>query len=100
MSQSLSTPSGVTRTTFFSELFAQCDGVIELRAFPSETRCFAGLGDGHRGGQFIAQRGAEDDVYMGVATRRDASGGTLAHCRHLGALFVDVDFKTTPEAEI
>jgi hypothetical protein len=100
MSQSPAAGPGVTRSAFFSALFAQCAGVIELRAFPSKARCFAGLGDGTRGGQFIAQRSAEEDVYLGVATRRDASGGALAHCRHLGALFVDVDFKTTPEAEI
>jgi putative DNA primase/helicase len=100
MSQSLAAGPGVTRSAFFSALFAQCAGVIELRAFPSKARCFAGLGDGTRGGHFIAQRSAEEDVYLGVATRRDASGGALAHCRHLGALFADADFKTTPEAEI
>jgi len=96
----MSQPPGVTRAAFFRGLFGPCDGVIELRAFPSATRCFAVLGDAGPGGQFIAQRSAAEDVYMGVATRRDASGGTLAHCQHLGALFVDVDFKTTPEAEI
>jgi hypothetical protein len=34
---------------------------------------------------------------MGVATRRDASSGELKNCQHLGALFVDIDFKRTPE---
>ena len=100
MSQSLAAGPRVTRSAFFSALFAQCAGVIELRAFPSKARCFAGLGDGTRGGQFIRQRSAKEDVYLGVATRRDARSGTLANCQHLGALFVDVDFKTTPEAEI
>ena len=99
MSQSLAPGPKVTRTAFFSALFAQCTGVIELRALPSAARCFAVLGDGGRGGAFIVDHGAED-LYMGVATRRDASGGALANCQHLGALFADVDFKTTPEPEI
>ena len=99
MSQSLAAGPKVTRTAFFSALFAQCTGVIELRALPSAARCFVVLGDGGRGGAFIVDHG-DEDLYMGVATRRDASGGALANCQHLGALFVDVDFKNTPEPEI
>jgi hypothetical protein len=99
MSPPLAPGARITRTGFFQALFAPCDGMIELRAFPSAARCFAVLGDGGRGGQFIVTHDAED-VYMGVATRRDVSGGSLANCQHLGALFTDVDFKTTPEANI
>ena len=99
MSPPLAPGARITRTGFFQALFAQCDGMIELRAFPSAARCFAVLGDGGRGVAFIADHDAED-VYVGVATRRNASGGSLANCQHLGALFVDVDFKHTPEAEI
>jgi hypothetical protein len=89
---------GTTRETFLRSLFAHCTGVIELRALPSGAQCFATLGEGRRGGQFIAEH-VEENVYVGVATRRDASGGALANCRHLGALFVDIDFKRTAERE-
>jgi hypothetical protein len=99
MSPPLAPGARITRTGFFQALFAPCDGMVELRAFPSAARCFAVLGDGGRGVAFIADHDAED-VYVGVATRRNASGGSLANCQHLGALFVDVDFKHTPEAEI
>lgn len=85
-------------TEFFSVLFDGCDGVIELRGFSQGsdvvsqhfTREPAAL----RG--WLAQH-AGTNLYMGVATRRDATNGALANCQHLGALFVDLDFKATPE---
>ncbi len=40
-----------------------------------------------------------EDVYVGIATRQDDTSGALANCLHLPALFVDLDFKTLPEAE-
>src|ERR1700730_4707024 len=91
-------PAG-PRAVFFTALFANCVGVIELRALPSSARCFAALGDGVRAGQFILEH-AHENPDMGVATRQDERSGALANCRHLGALFADADFKTTPEAEI
>ena len=47
---------------------------------------------------FLDEHDAED-LYVGVATRRDGSSGTLANCAGLTALFADIDFKSTPEAE-
>lgn len=83
----------------FSELFAGCDGLVELRALPSKARTFARPDDTAALEQFLSDH-REENCYFGVATRRDATGGDLAHCRHLGALFADVDFKTTPEREV
>jgi hypothetical protein len=84
----------------FAMLYRDCAGLIELRALtPSGAtpRCFAPLGDPALT-QFLAQH-ADANLYLGVATRRDATSGALANCQHLPALFVDVDYKTTPEAE-
>ena len=47
---------------------------------------------------FIAAH-LQTHLYCGVATRFDASSGTLANCCMLSALFVDIDFKTVPEPE-
>jgi hypothetical protein len=98
MTVSTAAQPGTTREAFLRSLFSPCMGVIELRALPSGAQCFATLGEGRRGGQFIAEH-VEENVYVGVATRRDASGGELANCRHLAALFVDIDFKRTAERE-
>ncbi len=87
----------------FARLFTGCDGVVELRAFagkgrPPVGRLFCAPADDAAIGAFAA-RHRDHDVYFGVAVRRDATGGTLQHCTCLGALFVDVDFKVTEEAE-
>jgi hypothetical protein len=81
----------------FSALFAGCDGLVELRALPSKARIFARPDATAVLEQFLSDH-REENCYFGVATRRDATGGDLAHCLHLGALFADVDFKRTPEA--
>lgn len=71
-----------------------CDGLLELRALPSRDRTFLALDD-TAGLESFARDHAADDLYFGVATRRDATGGTLDHCQQLGALFVDLDGDTT-----
>lgn len=42
---------------------------------------------------------AREDLYVGVASQRNAVGGSLGNCHELRALFVDIDFKAIPEAE-
>lgn len=42
---------------------------------------------------------AREDLYVSVASRRNAAGGSLGNCHELRALFVDIDFKATLEAE-
>lgn len=92
------TNGGAPWTGFFAALYSGCEGLVELRALPSAKQCFAPADDHARLGRFIAAHDAED-LYMGVATRRDATSGALANCHHLGALWADVDFKRTPEAD-
>lgn len=35
-----------------------------------------------------------------MATRKDGTSGALENCQHLPALFLDADFKATPEADV
>jgi hypothetical protein len=84
------------RAAFLLALHDGCEGLCEVRALPSAARLFVPLGDAERVDAFAA-RYAREDLYVAVATRCDASSGTLENCRHLGALFVDIDFKGTPE---
>jgi RepB DNA-primase from phage plasmid len=88
----------LTRTDFLTALHDGCEGVLELRALPSGARTFIRLGD-EQGVTRFADAHAMEDVYFAVATRKDASSGTLQNCRHLSALFADVDFKLLPEPE-
>lgn len=87
---------------FFSSIFQSCDGLIELRTLtPSgkpNGRAFMSPDDVQVAVQFMKTHAA-DHVYFGVATRRDDTGGALENCAHLPALFVDLDFKHTPEAD-
>lgn len=85
-----------TRSEFFRALFSNCDGLIELRALPQIARCFVTLDESTIGREFIVTNGHQN-LYVGVATRRDARSGELQNCQRLGALFADIDFKTTPE---
>jgi hypothetical protein len=95
---------GVTTTTraglrdFLAVLFEGTRGVIELRALPSRARIFVDVDDGTEAESFLGAH-VDEDVYVGIATRKDATAGTLANCSALPALFADVDFKVTPEAE-
>lgn len=43
---------------------------------------------------------AREDLHVGGASRRNAVGGSLGKYHELRALFVDIDFKATPETEV
>ncbi len=85
------------RAAFLAALHDGCEGLRELRALPSRARIFAALSDVASVEGFIARAAATDNLYVAVATRIDVSSGALVNCRHMAALFADVDFKTTPE---
>ena len=86
-------------TDFLAALFSGLDGgYVECRALPSRARRFFSLSGVDQVGAFArAQR--HENVYIGVATRRDESSGTLENCLALTALYVDIDFKVLPEPE-
>lgn len=86
------------RLAFFTGLYKGTEGLLELRALPSQARAFFPLDHLEWIESFIAAHAGED-LYFGVATRRDDSSGTLDNCQHLPAMFSDIDFKVMPEAE-
>ena len=51
------------------------------------------------GKRAFVRRNQGQNLYWGIATRRSDANGTEANCQHLGALFADVDFKETNEAD-
>lgn len=97
MSAAAMTTGTVTRADFFALLYPGPNGgLVELRALPSGAQGFHSPRDLESIEQFISRHWHED-VYFAVATRRDRTSGALANCGTLSALFVDIDFKTTPE---
>jgi hypothetical protein len=93
------TPPDATDSTraFLSALFTDVSGMIELRPLPVVDRCFAHPTEVPRLLAFIEAH--PDNLYVGVATRKDHTSGDLANCLALGAMFSDVDFKMIPEPE-
>jgi hypothetical protein len=89
---------------FLTALYEGCEGLAEFRAFsgakgaPPVGRIFCAPADLTTITRFLDRHHAHD-VYVGVATRRDDRGGTLEDCRHLIAVYVDIDFKVTPETD-
>lgn len=70
-----------------------CNGLLELRAKSSAGKVrptFVEPTDVGAIKSFVTAH-RDDDVWFGVASRRDASSGALANCSHLGALYVDLD---------
>ncbi len=78
---------------FLDRLFGDCDGgVVELRALPSTRRAWAGLWAWSELGPFVtAEVNARQELYIGVATRRDTTNGTTANLHELPAVFCDFD---------
>jgi hypothetical protein len=84
---------------FFDALFDGLPGVIEQRALPSKAQYFSPVAAPDAGRLAFLGTHWHENLYVGVATRRDHTAGTLENCVSLGALFADIDFKTTPEAD-
>jgi hypothetical protein len=104
---------------FFTALYAEQTGILELRTVPLEQtaeqrliawrlRDFVPVVHGkfavHRIDRFISETSARRmAAYFGVALRTEAAArdrkGDASHCQTLTALFVDADFKHLGEAE-
>jgi len=84
---------------FLDVLFPDgCGGLIELRGLPSATRTFVTVDDCEAVEAFAADH-RNENVYIGIASRKDAAGGGVKQCVELHAIWIDVDYKTTAEAE-
>ena len=77
-------------------MYAYCEGVIEFRSLPSQERIFWER-DQRSAVETFLRSHQHEDVYFGVATRINSTSGKLENCRHLVALFMDLDFKGRPE---
>jgi hypothetical protein len=79
-------------------LFLPDDGFIEVRALPSKDRIFIRPGDMAAMNRFVNNHQREN-LFFGVAARRDSASGALKNCTLLACLFADVDFKAFPSPE-
>ncbi|MFX0200328.1 MAG: primase C-terminal domain-containing protein [Candidatus Hodarchaeota archaeon] len=83
---------------FFKQLFSECAGEVELRAFPSKGRIFTR--DLRQVNQFCTKH-QKENLYFGVATRKKgASSGGKKDCCKLPGLWVDVDRKDVSDTEL
>lgn len=89
---------------FLRALHPGPDGVMELRAFKAKggdggKQIFVPLPIDQAGEDqiraFARTYGIDRDLYVAIATRRDASSGRLRNCTALHALFVDIDCAAT-----
>jgi hypothetical protein len=98
------TPNAVTVATsdalqaFLHALFPTDVGYLDLRALPSRAQVFAPITNEDAVAAFLRAH-TDEDCYIGCATRRTPTSGALENCNELHVLWVDLDFKTTPEAD-
>jgi hypothetical protein len=86
---------------FIKALFSPDDGFIDLRAIATDkgvTSAFIPASHPDRIHAFITKH-SDKNVYFGVAARLTDKNGTLQNCGNVRALWVDIDFKDTPEVE-
>lgn len=90
--------TGITLQDFLITLHPPESGLTELRALPSKRRMFIKPTATDAIKCFL-EANANENLFFGVATRRDASSGDLKNCGELWALFVDTDFENIPADE-
>src|SRR5262245_29284842 len=78
-------------------LFATGDDLIECRALPGKNRVFVRRGEWAAVQDFIGENPGQN-IFFGVAARKDATSGRLENCSSIRALFADIDFKTFTNA--
>jgi hypothetical protein len=87
---------------YLAALFEGAPGLVEIRPLPSTARAFFAPTD-YTGMRAFLERHARDvpsdELFVGVAARRDDTSGTAENCATLRALFADLDFKMLPEAQ-
>src|SRR5262245_18265317 len=78
---------------FLDRLFEGCGtGLVEFRAVPSGRRVWTQLGRWSDAGSFVsAAVNAGENVFVGAATRKDATNGTAENLRELAQIVVDID---------
>src|SRR5690606_1795718 len=84
--------------SILTTLYDECEGLLELRAFrgPTRPREFFDLSDKAGISKFLKEH-KQFDLYFAVATRKDRTSGKKENILHIPAVWVDIDFKETPE---
>jgi hypothetical protein len=82
--------------TFLRAIHPTDVGWCELRALPSRDRIFVPVGDVAAVADFCTIH-LDENVYVGVATRRTRDNGTAENCGELWCAFIDIDFKGVDE---
>jgi hypothetical protein len=92
-------PERIPLVEFWDALYpANCKGFLELRALPSRAQDFLEPRD-DQGIRRFQKRHVDENLFFGVAMRRESGDGSLANCVEVWALWCDIDFKTLPEDE-
>jgi hypothetical protein len=77
---------------FLETLYQNCEGgTVEFRPLPKEQPCFVPVDQLE-----LPELPNGKNIYLGVATR-DGKGGARENLVQIPAVWVDIDFKTTPE---
>ena len=94
-------PQRSTLRAFLAGLFHGADGLVDLRAIRgtrvSQVFCPP---DDYNGIESFVDLFEDHNLFFGAATRKDGTSGALGNLAMLPALFVDIDFALTPEAEV
>lgn len=93
------TAAAVRARDVLSALYDGCNGLVEFRALPAKVTGFFALSDVEAIAAWVKTH-SDHDVFWGVATRKDTTSGELRNCQDLPAVWVDVDDKDRPSAEI
>jgi len=87
----------MTRIEFLKNLYAYCEGLLELRALPSKSQEFYNVIDYQSIDKFCEIH-KKENVYFSVALR-SGKDGTKESITQIACLHCDVDFKDIPEKE-
>lgn len=91
-------PLTATLAPFFAVLFPTTDGFVEARALPSRARAFVPAAFPAEALAAFLQQHADENLYVGTATRATTENGTAGNCAELWTLYIDVDFAHVAEA--
>jgi hypothetical protein len=79
----------ITQRQYFETMYPDTEGFIEVRCLPSGEQFFSRDPDEIR--EFCREH-AEQNLYHGIATRREPTDGTKQNCFEIPGLWVDADF--------
>lgn len=99
-----SAPDGrvaMTRAAFLKALFPDAAGYVDMRALRDgqAAKAHRFRADDREGIDDFVDQFHVRNIYIGVAARESDESGKAANCRQLGALFSDIDFKDSSEAD-